>query len=146
MELYLRTYLGGSAKNTVKGRAKHLQHFLTFYVGIYHHLDPKEWYVATTRAWIREQQRDKRAKPGTIATRYVSVRHFARWANRTIDPSPFPLGLPTEGVKPPEEPKYRFSGLTRKNVLRLMAAAEKLCGEPGRRGSYTGNRDRGFCM
>ncbi len=142
--LYLRTYLEGAATKTFQGRAKHLQHFLTFYTGVYHHLDPKEWYVATTRAWIREQQRDKRVKPGTIATRYVSVRHFARWAHRTLAPSPFPLGLPTEGVKPPEEPKYRFAGLTRKNVLRLMAAADTLSAEPGRRGSHTGNRDRAF--
>ncbi len=50
--LYLRTYLEGAATNTFQGRAKHLQHFLTFYTGVYHHLDPKEWYVATTRAWI----------------------------------------------------------------------------------------------
>ena len=31
--LYLRTYLDGSPTNTFQGRAKHLQHVLTFYVG-----------------------------------------------------------------------------------------------------------------
>lgn len=89
-----------------------------------------------------QQQRDKRIKPSTIATRYTSIRHFARWAHRTIAPSPFPLGLPTEGVKPPEEPSYKFAGLSRKNVLRLTAAAETLVKTPGKRGSDTGIRDR----
>ena len=83
VSVYLRVYLEGSPQNTVKTRTKSLEHFLKFYADVYHHLHPKEWYVSTTREWLRQQQRDRRVKPGTIATRYVGVRHFARWAHRT---------------------------------------------------------------
>ena len=95
-----------------------------------------------TREWLRRQTRDKGIEPGTVSTWYGSVRHFARWAHSALDPSPFPLGSPTEGVKPPQEPDYKFAGLSRKNVLRLTAGAETLAAKPSRRGSPTGSRDQ----
>jgi hypothetical protein len=47
---------------------------------------------------------------------YASVRHFARWVRQKI--KPFPLGCPTDGVKPPEEPEPEWKGLSRADKLR----------------------------
>jgi len=61
---------------------------------------------------------------------YATVRHFARWLHRKF-PALFPLGCPTEGVKPPAEPTPDWKGLTRLDEIRLQAAAQTLCARPG---------------
>jgi integrase/recombinase XerD len=61
---------------------------------------------------------------------YATVRHFARWLHRKF-PGLFPLGCPTEGVKPPTEPTPDWKGLTRLDEIRLDAAAQTLRVRPG---------------
>jgi site-specific recombinase XerD len=56
---------------------------------------------------------------------YATVRHFARWLHRKF-PELFPLGCPTDGVKPPAEPDTEWHGLTRTQELRLLNAAQTL--------------------
>jgi site-specific recombinase XerD len=58
------------------------------------------------------------------------VRHFARWLDRKF-PGLFPLGCPTEGIKPPTEPAANWRGLTRLEVLCLLNAAQTLRVRPG---------------
>jgi hypothetical protein len=53
---------------------------------------------------------------------YATVRHFARWLARKF-PDLFPLGCPTDGVKPPAEPAADWKGLTRVEEIRLLSAA-----------------------
>src|SRR5713101_2502581 len=53
---------------------------------------------------------------------------------------PFPLGCPTDGVKPPEEPEAEWKGLSRAEELRLLNAAQTLRVRPGR-GTNQGLRD-----
>jgi site-specific recombinase XerC len=61
---------------------------------------------------------------------YATVRHFARWLHRKF-PNLFPLGCPTDGVKPPAEPTVDWKGLTRTEGLRLLNAAQTLRVRPG---------------
>ena len=56
---------------------------------------------------------------------YATVRHFARWLHRKF-PALFPLGCPTEGVKPPAEPAADWKGLTWLEELRLLNAVQTL--------------------
>jgi len=56
---------------------------------------------------------------------YATVRHFARWLHRKFS-ALFPLGCPTEGVKPPAEPSADRKGLTRLEELRLLNAVQTL--------------------
>ncbi len=56
---------------------------------------------------------------------YATVRHFARWLHRKF-PELFPLGCPTDGVKPPAEPDTEWRGLTRTQEIRLLNAAQSL--------------------
>jgi site-specific recombinase XerC len=61
---------------------------------------------------------------------YATVRHFARWLDRKFS-GLFPLGCPTDGVKPPAEPTADWKGLTRTEELRLLNAAQTLRVRPG---------------
>ena len=83
-------------------------------------------------------QDDKRLAQATVCRVYASVRHFARWAHKTLNP--FPFGCPTDGVPPPEEPDGDWKGLTRQNELRLLSAARALQVQKGR-GVNQGVRD-----
>jgi integrase len=56
---------------------------------------------------------------------YATVRHFALWLARKF-PVLFPLGCPTDGVKPPAKPADDWKGLTRGEELRLLSAAQTL--------------------
>ena len=56
---------------------------------------------------------------------YATVRHFARWLHRKF-PTLFPLGCPTDGVKPPGEPTADWKGITRLEELRLLNAVQTL--------------------
>ena len=56
---------------------------------------------------------------------YATVRHFARWRHRKF-PDLFPLGCPTDGVKPPAESTAEWKGLTRVEEIRLLSAAQTL--------------------
>jgi integrase/recombinase XerD len=66
----------------------------------------------------------------SLARIYATVRHFARWLHAKF-PALFPLGYPTEGVKPPAEPTPAWKGLTRLDEIRLTAAAQTLRARPG---------------
>ena len=91
-----------------------------------------------TRSFVKILQEDKRLAQATACRVYASVRHFARWAHKNMNP--FPFGCPTDGVLPPEEPEGDWKGLTRQNALRLLSAARALQMNPGR-GVNQGVRD-----
>jgi len=88
-----------------------LQRFLSFYRDLYKHDRPEEWFVSVTKAFL--------------VRIYATVRHFARWLHRKF-PELFPLGCPTEGVKPPAELMADWKGLTRLQELRLLNAVQTL--------------------
>jgi site-specific recombinase XerC len=75
----------------------------------------REFLKQTARAGVAE---------ATRARTYASVRHFARWIHFKVQP--FPLGCPTDGIKPPHEPEPQWKGLSRADELRLLAAAQTL--------------------
>lgn len=129
--LYFATQVAGQAEATVTAKRRDLQRFLSFFLEFYGHDHPPEWYPAVTRAFIKALQHDPALSGATVSRIYCTVRHFARWADANADA--FPQGGPTDGVKPPEEPPAAFHGLSRKNQLRLLAAAETLCNrsQPG---------------
>ncbi len=74
----------------------------------------------------------------TCARTYASVRRFVRWIHQKV--GSFPLGCPTDGIKPPREPEPEWKGLSRADELRLLAAAQTLRLRPGR-GTNQGLRD-----
>jgi integrase/recombinase XerD len=137
IELYGKTQVAGQAENTVKAKARDLRRFHTWFVHLTGRDDPAEWYPATTREFVKDLSRDRALAPATVHRIYSSVRHFARWAEKHF---PFPHGLPTAGVKPPEEPEGEFKGLSRKDQVRLLHAAETLAKKP-RHGTNSGVRD-----
>src|SRR5262249_6285096 len=93
------------------------------------HDRPEEWFVAVTKAFLKALQREGLAQASLVRI-YATVRHFARWLHRQF-PGLFPLGCPTDGVKPPAEPPADWKGLTRLDELRLTAAAQTLRVRPG---------------
>ena len=93
------------------------------------HERPDEWFVAVTKAFMQQRRRERLAQ-ATLARIYATVRHFARWLHRKF-PALFPLGCPTDGVKPPAEPTATWKGLTRRDEVRLLGAAQALRLHPG---------------
>jgi len=73
-----------------------------FYAKLYRHDHPEEWYASVTREFLRQTAREGVAE-ATLAHTYASVRHFARWIHFKVQA--FPLGCPTDGVRPPREPE-----------------------------------------
>jgi integrase/recombinase XerD len=138
--LYLRTEAAGQSEATHDAKQRDLQRFLTFYQGLYKHDRPEEWFVSVTKAFLKALQREqlaqtsrrqkKKLAPASLVRIYATVRHFARWLHRKL-PDLFPLGCPTEGVKPPAEPTPDWKGLTRLDEIRLDAAAQTLRARPG---------------
>ena len=84
-------------------------------------------------------QREKLAQASLVRI-YATVRHFARWLHRKF-PSLFPLGCPTEGVKPLAEPAADWKGLSRLDEIRLTDAVQTLRARP-RHGTNQGLRNR----
>ena len=82
-----------------------------------------------TKAFLQQLRRERLAQ-ATLARIYATVRHFARWLHRKF-PALFPLGCPTDGVKPPAEPTATWKGLTRRDEVRLLGAAQALRLHPG---------------
>jgi len=80
--------------------------------------------VSVTKASLKALQREKLAQ-ASLARIYATVRHFACYLHRKF-PNLFPLGCPTEGVKPPAEPTADWKDLTRLDEIRLTAAAQTL--------------------
>ncbi len=104
---------------------------------LYGHERPEEWYASVTREFLRHTARAGVAE-ATLARTYASVRHFARWIHFKVHA--FPMGCPTDGVRPPREPEPEWKGLSRADELRLLAAAQTLRVRPGR-GTDQGLRD-----
>jgi integrase/recombinase XerD len=127
--VYLVTEAAGQSHATLDAKRRDLQRFLSFYQGLYKHDRPEEWFVSVTKAFVKALQREKLAQASLVRI-YATVRHFARWLHRKF-PGLFPLGCPTEGVKPPAEPTADWKGLTRLDEIRLMAAAQTLRARPG---------------
>ena len=138
VRLYGVTQVAGQAAGTIEAKARDLKRFALFYRDLYGHDDPVEWYPSVTREFVKQLQRNRSLAPASIHRVYSTVRHFARWAHR--GPFPFPHGLPTEGVKAPEEPEGAFKGLSRKDQVRLLNAAHTLATKPSR-GTNQGVRD-----
>ena len=99
------------------------------YQALYKHDRPDVWFVSVTKAFLKALSREKLAQ-ASLARIYATVRHFARWLHAKF-PGLFPLGCPTEGVKPPVEPTPGWKGLTRLDEIRLTAAAQTLRARPG---------------
>src|SRR5712692_9237494 len=127
--VYLVTEAAGHSQATLDAKRRDLQRFLSFYQGLYKHDRPEEWFVSVTKAFLKALQREKLAQASLVRI-YATVRHFARWLHRKF-PGLFPLGCPTEGVKPPAEPTADWKGLTRLDEIRLTAAAQTLRAQPG---------------
>src|SRR3989442_830144 len=127
--VYLVTEAAGYSQATLDAKRRDLQRFLSFYQGLYKHDRPEEWFVSVTKAFVKALQQEKLAQASLVRI-YATVRHFARWLHRKF-PDLFPLGCPTEGVKPPAEPTPDWKGLTRLDEIRLFAAAQTLRARPG---------------
>ena len=127
--VYLVTEAAGHSHATLDAKRRDLQRFLSFYQDLYKHDRPEEWFVSVTKAFLKALQRDKLAQASLVRI-YATVRHFARRLHRKF-PGLFPLGCPTEGVKPPAEPTADWKGLTRLDEIRLTAAAQTLRARPG---------------
>jgi site-specific recombinase XerC len=98
--LYLETEVDKGAKATFDAKQRDLQRFLTYYHTLYGHDRPEAWFVSVSKGFIRHLNRNALAQ-ASVARIYATVRHFARWLHRKFDL--FPLGCPTDGVKPPRE-------------------------------------------
>src|SRR5262244_3057944 len=136
--LYYTAQVAGQARGTEEAKRRDISRFLAFYYDLFRHYHPRDWHVAVTRSFLKSLLDDKRLAQATVCRVYASVRHFARWAHKTVNP--FPFGCPTDGVPPPEEPEGDWKGLTRQNELRLLSAARALQMNPGR-GVNPGVRD-----
>src|SRR5215471_4215874 len=127
--VYLVTEAAGHSQATLEAKRRDLQRFLSFYQDLYKHDRPEEWFVSVTQAFLKALQREKLGQASLVRI-YATVRHFARWLHRKF-PGLFPLGCPTDGVKPPVEPTADWKGLTRLDEIRLTAAAQTLRARPG---------------
>src|SRR3989442_9481358 len=127
--VYMVTEAAGHSQATLDAKRRDLQRFLSFYQDLYKHDRPDEWFVSVTKAFLKALQREKLAQASLVRI-YATVRHFARWLHRKF-PGLFPLGCPTEGVKPPAEPTPDWKGITRLDEIRLFAAAQTLRARPG---------------
>jgi site-specific recombinase XerD len=122
--LYLATEVAGQSQATLDAKHRDLHRFLAFYQQLYGHDRPEEWFVSVTKAFLKHL-RGQRFAQASLVRIYATVRHFARWLDRKF-PSLFPLGGPTDGVKPPAEPTADWKGLTRLEELRLLNAVQTL--------------------
>jgi integrase/recombinase XerD len=127
--LYLATEVAGQSQATLEAKHRDLQRFLAFYQQLYGHDRPEEWFVSVTKAFLKHLLGQRFAQASLVRI-YATVRHFARWLHRKF-PDLFPLGCPTDGVKPPAEPQADWKGLTRLEALRLLNAAQTLRVRPG---------------
>jgi integrase/recombinase XerD len=134
---YFITEVAGPAPATIEAKRRDLTRFFTFYAKLYGHDRPEEWYASVTREFLRQTAKQGEAE-ATLARTYASVRHFARWIHFKVDR--FPLGCPTDGIRPPHEPEPQWKGLSRADEIRLLAAAQRLRVSPGR-GTDQGIRD-----
>jgi site-specific recombinase XerD len=130
--------VAGQARGTIEAKKRDLGRFFLFYRALYKHDRPEEWYPSVTREFLKQLLKGRPAQ-ATVVRTYATVRHFARWIHRKI--KPFPLGCPTDGVKPPEELEPEWKGLSRADELRLLNAAQTLRIRPGR-GINQGLRDQ----
>ena len=122
--VYLVTEVAGQSQATLDAKRRDLQRFLFFYQHLYGHDRPQEWFVSVTKAFLKHLQKERLAQASLVRI-YATVRHFSRWLHRKF-PELFPLGCPTDGVKPPAEPTAEWKGLTRVEEIRLMSAAQTL--------------------
>ena len=127
--VYLMTEAAGQSPETLDAKRRDLQRFLAFYQAFHRHDRPDAWYVSISKAFLKHLQGERLAQ-ASLARIYASVRYFARWLHRKF-PTLFPLGCPSDGVKPPAEPTPDWKGLTRLEEIRLDAAAQTLRVRPG---------------
>jgi site-specific recombinase XerD len=122
--VYLETEVKGQSEATFEAKQRDLQRFLTFYQNLYKHDRLDEWFVSVTKAFLKALQEERPAQ-ATLVRIYATMRHFACWLHRKF-PTLFPLGCPTDSVKPPAEPTADWKGLTRREELRLLSAVQTL--------------------
>jgi integrase/recombinase XerD len=77
-----------------------------------------------TTVFLKALHQERLAQASLVRI-YATMRHFARWLHQKF-PALFPLGCPTDGVKPPPEPTADWKGLTRLEELRLLNAVQTL--------------------
>jgi len=107
---YFVTEVAEQTPTTIEAKRRDLGRFFLFYAKLYRHDRPEEWYASVTREFIRQTARAGVAE-ATLVRTYASVRHFARWIHFKVQA--FPLGCPTDGVRPPREPEPQWKGLSR---------------------------------
>ena len=123
--VYLATQVSPTKVNTRDAKQRDLQRFLDFYFGVFEHYDPQYVFKATVEQymeWLQQDRGEETFSQATVARNYNTVRHWLRWAHR-LEVCRFPLGCPTDGVKPPPEPEGDWKGLYPEEKLRLLAAA-----------------------
>jgi site-specific recombinase XerD len=79
--VYLVTEVAGQSAATVDAKQRDLQRFLTFYLSLYKHDRPDEWFVSVTKAFVKALQQERLAQASLVRI-YATVRHFARWWHR----------------------------------------------------------------
>jgi integrase/recombinase XerD len=126
--LYLATEVAGQSQATFDAKRRDLHRFLAFYHELYGYDRPDQWFVSVTKAFLKHLRGQLFAQASLVRI-YATVRHFARWLDRKF-PTLFPLGCPTDGVKPPVEPTADWKGLTCLEELRLLNAAQTLRVQP----------------
>jgi integrase/recombinase XerD len=122
--LYLVTEVAGQSHATLDAKRRDLHRFLAFYHQLYGHDRPEGWFVSVTKAFLKHL-RGQRFAQASLVRIYATVRHFARWLDGKF-PDLFPLGCPTNGVKPPAKPTADWKGLTRLQELWLLNAVQTL--------------------
>jgi site-specific recombinase XerC len=115
--VYLVTEVAGQSQATLDAKRRDLQRFLSFYQHLYGHDRPEDWFVSVTKAFLKHLQKEQLAQASLVRI-YATVRHFSRWLHRKI-PELFPLGCPTDGVKPPAEPTAESGFLPRASHAQL---------------------------
>jgi site-specific recombinase XerC len=104
--------IAGQPQATLDAKRRDLDCFLACYQQLYGHDRPEEWFVSVPKAFMKHLRRGCFAQASLVRI-YATVRHFARWLDRKL-PGLFPLGYPTDGVKPPAVPMTEWKGLTRR--------------------------------
>ena len=83
--LYYSTQVVWQARGTEAARRRDISRFLAFYYDLFRHYHPRDWHAAVTQSFVKSLLEDKRLAQATVCRVYASVRHFARWAHKSMN-------------------------------------------------------------
>ena len=101
-----------------------LQAFMQWYADANCHLAIEQWLPRDTQGFLNSLERIGRA-PTTINRVFATLRRFARWVHDQPD-SPFPVGLPTRGIKELVVEEPDALKLEKRDIYQLFKAADNL--------------------